>query len=107
MLLQEAVALLLLDSLSKEKAKQKEPCSFCNNHLVDSDLDSDNDYSAIIIGNMPRYSRLMFVSGGYTVVPRIEFDEYNDTYGKWDTNGCYYPKFCPECGRQITERKGN
>lgn len=80
-------------------------CLMCDNHLINPNLDADNDYSAITIGNMPKYSRLIFVSGGFKVVPRIEFDEWNDTYGRWDTNGYYYPKFCPNCGREITESK--
>ena len=34
---------------------------------------------------------------------RIEFNRWNDNDKMWHTVGRYYPKYCPECGRKITE----
>lgn len=82
----------------------KKPCYMCNNALVDEELRDDNDYGCFCIGDMPRYKRIMLCTGWGRPL-RIEYDEWNDQYGKWSTAGCYYPKYCPNCGREIVEYK--
>jgi hypothetical protein len=32
----------------------------------------------------------------------IEFRKWHEGYG-WVSVGCYFPKFCPECGRPLDE----
>lgn len=80
----------------------KKPCYMCDNARTNEELTADNDYHAKSIGDMPRYKRLMLVSG-YNKPLRIEYEEYNDQYGHWSTVGIYYPKHCPNCGRKIVE----
>lgn len=79
------------------------PCSFCFSAAFDSELDELNDYGSRTIGKMPHDYRLMF-SSGCGLPPRIEFDEYDYDIKEWRLRlGSYFPKFCPECGRKITE----
>lgn len=80
----------------------KEPCYMCNNARLDDELTDKNDYHAKTIGDMPYGSRLMLVSGGCKPL-RIEYDSWSCTSKVWRTHGVYYPKCCPECGREIKE----
>lgn len=76
-------------------------CDFCFNARLDDDLTDDNDYSAITIGYNSNGYRLMFCSG-WGIPPRIEAEKWSDK-ACWTKTNQYFPKFCPECGRKITE----
>ena len=80
----------------------KEPCCMCDNARLNERLSDDNDYHCRAIGLMPNKARLMLVSGWGKPL-RIEFDEYLSVDKMWHTHGWYFPKFCPECGREVKE----
>jgi hypothetical protein len=90
-------------------------CRFCYNAHVwakepkteedyfDNGLDDDNDGSSCIIGKCSDKFSIMFNSGMGKPC-EIEFRKLGDDQ-MWHTVGYYYPKFCPECGRQLNEYK--
>lgn len=76
-------------------------CHMCFNARLDDELTDDNDLSYHSIGTSVEGNRLMIASGDGEPL-RILLEEYNEGYG-WYTIGKYYPKFCPNCGREIVE----
>lgn len=81
---------------------RKKACFFCDNAIINPELDSNSDYACKVIGDMPDRYRLCLCTG-FGKPTRIEYDVFNDQYGMWCTHGVYYPKYCPECGRKIYE----
>lgn len=80
----------------------KDPCHMCNNSKIDEELNDNNDYSACTIGIWNDDNlRMMLCSGGRKPT-RIELEKWIDKIG-WVTIGVYYPKYCPNCGREIIE----
>lgn len=77
-------------------------CRWCNSYRIDPDLNPDNDFHAGCIGTTTDKNQIMMCSG-YNEAPRIEFNRWNPSDQRWHTVGIYYPKFCPECGREISE----
>ena len=73
--------------------------------MVNLGLTDDNDYSAMSIGDSSNGYRMMFCSG-WGRQPRIETEKWDEKAG-WHKIGQYFPKFCPECGREIVEYGGN
>lgn len=84
----------------------KNICGYCFNARIceDGELTDDNDFSAICIGEGSECFRVMFCSG-WGQAPRIEFDMLG-VDAIMHTVARYFPKFCPECGRKITEYDG-
>lgn len=76
------------------------PCCMCDNAKVDNELTDDNDLSFITIGKSAVNYRMMFAAGN-GVPPRIILEHHNGW--EWETIGKYLPRFCPNCGREITE----
>lgn len=81
---------------------QRKPCYMCDNARLNDELADDNDFSSITLHTMKNY-RLMY-SSGYGKPPRLEFEIWNGDH--WSTVCEYYPKYCPNCGRQIVEYGG-
>ena len=81
-----------------------EPCGMCNNARVDRELSDDNDSSAYTIGTFDKDCRIMLCSGWGKPL-RIEVSRWSDKMQRWEDIGLYYPKHCPNCGREITEYK--
>lgn len=79
----------------------KKPCYMCDNARINGELTEDTDFSSISIGNSAKGYR-MFLSSGYRKPPRIEVEQHDDKIG-WHNIGVYYPKYCPNCGREIKE----
>ena len=75
-------------------------CYMCSNAFIDGDLSDDTDYACFSIGEMPKGTRLMLCTG-YRRPLRIEYEVFE--YNEWRTVGIYYPKHCPNCGREIKE----
>ena len=75
-------------------------CYMCDNAFINENLSYDSDYACFGIGDMPEGTRLMLCTG-YRRPLRIEYEEFK--YDKWRTVGIYYPKCCPNCGREIKE----
>lgn len=78
------------------------PCAKCYNARFDSELTDENDFSSYTIGCVDEGFRMMY-STGYGKRPRIEFDKWSEENKQWLTVGKYFPRHCPECGREITE----
>lgn len=79
-----------------------QPCEMCDSALVNQEMDEDADLSYITIGKCLSDYRLVMAAGG-RLPPRIEID-YRDG-NRMQSAGVYYPKFCPNCGRRITEKE--
>ena len=86
----------------KQLEKIKEPCNFCDNAFFNNELTDDNDFSSFTIGSSLSDNRLMLSVGAGKPL-RITSEHYDYEYRGWIFNSAYYPKFCPECGRQIIE----
>ena len=97
-------------------------CNFCfNAHVYASmpktveeecfgtDLTDSNDWSSSTVGcHADNYQ--IYINAGNGKPVNIETCEWAPD-GRWRTVAIYYPKYCPECGRQlleyeITERGG-
>lgn len=76
------------------------PCRMCNNARVDDELTEDNDLSYFSVGKCEKPFRIQLASGdGKPVRLLFEF-----LFGKrWSTVAVYYPKHCPNCGRELLE----
>lgn len=95
-------------------------CQFCYNAYVwakeshdeedyfDTGLDDTNDASSSTVGSCESKHQI-FLNSGNGEPCNIEVCEWkeNGYRGKpgWATIGIYYPKFCPECGRELSEYK--
>lgn len=95
-----------MEKLAKveDKEDQKQVvCGKCFNARMglDENLDDDNDFSSFSIGHGSKDFRLMYTSGDGKP-PRIEVQQWHEKAG-WHNIAIYYPKYCPECGREITE----
>lgn len=85
-------------------------CSYCFNAYVaskypsddpfETELDDSNDFGSCGIGDYLDSYSIMFNSGAGRPC-ELEFRNWYN--GRWHTVGRYYPKFCPECGRPLTE----
>ena len=76
------------------------PCSMCNNAKVDDELNSDCDLSYFVVGRCKHGFRILLGSGGGSPV-RLIFERNNGD--SWNTVGIYFPSFCPNCGRELSE----
>lgn len=89
-------------------------CNFCFNAYVDSklpeteddvyfgnELTDDNDGSSATIGKSANNFQMYFNSGMGKPC-NIEVCTWLENYG-WSHVSVYYPKFCPECGRNLDE----
>ena len=74
----------------------------CDNAILNDDLDDDNDFGSFTIGEGTDNHRIM-LSTGYGKPLRIEVHEWNERARRWCTVAMYYPKYCPNCGREIKE----
>lgn len=79
------------------------PCRWCDNARVNPELTDENDFASYTIGEACKNFRIMFTVGSGKP-PRIEFETWNNDH--WSTVGVYYPKHCPNCGREINEYGG-
>ena len=81
----------------------KQPCYMCDSARVSFDLEDGCDFSAISVGDTKsRYTRFMICSGNNQPV-HLEFEMLDDEFMRWVLYGKYYPKFCPNCGRELSE----
>lgn len=78
-------------------------CKMCINAHTDPDLTSDNDLSYFDVGKYEKSFRLMLRTGDGR--PTGMLVEHLDEEIGWNTVGFYWPKFCPNCGRKLTENE--
>lgn len=83
-------------------------CKYCYGWYLDSELDPQNDSHSISIGNADKNINIYFnydIDRTILNRPVIYLDILK--YSELDTQnhcvGSYVPKFCPECGRELTE----
>ena len=83
-------------------------CYMCYNAKLDDtgELNDKNDFSSITVGNSASGYRIM-ISSGYGKSLRIEQWILCKDANTWALAGEYYPKYCPNCGREITEYNEN
>ena len=95
-----------LDNSTADVAPKSEteliPCYMCNNARLNDELDDDNDFGSFTIGNSVERYRIM-LSTGWGKPLRIEVHKWVGKVGRWCTVAIYYPKYCPNCGREIKE----
>lgn len=75
-------------------------CSFCVNAACDGVLTPENDLSYMSIGCAADGFSVFLRSGGGRST-QILFEQRSGRF--WGLRAFYYPKFCPECGRRLTE----
>ena len=95
----------------------KKVCPFCLNarsyiptedELLAGDILHDrNDFSSMSIGNTIPDHRFMLTTGNGkpTCIEYEVLCTISDGDRQWIRAGVYYPKFCPECGRELKEYK--
>lgn len=98
--------LIFYGDFGKGSTHLKAPCYMCDSARVSSDLERGFDFSAVSVGITDDRERFMILSGNDQAV-RIVFERFNDVYGHWSGCGSYYPKYCPNCGRELLEYSVN
>lgn len=84
----------------------KEPCPMCVNARIDDELTDENDFSSMSIGKADSGFR-MSINAGYNKPVRICVEQWNDIIKENFQIACYYPNYCPNCGRELFEYKEN
>ena len=87
---------------AKNTANGVKTCHVCDNARINPELTDEDDFASFDIGKCMKGFRTM-VSSGYGKPLRIEFEKWDEGAGRWVEVGRYYPKCCPNCGREITE----
>lgn len=80
------------------------PCYMCINARVVPELTDETDLSYHPVGDCDNGFRIMIGSGNRRPM-RILFEQWNGEY--WRSVGVYDPKFCPNCGRELSEYRRN
>lgn len=80
------------------------PCRYCLNARSDPEhyLTDDNDGASFSIGSKLQTFNCYLTSGDHIPV-RIEVMQWNPRTDSNETVFCYFPKFCPECGRNLQD----
>ena len=105
---------ILISEPVNESNQIKSYCGFCFNSRVyhpteeelqdpfRSELTDENDFSSICVGHSCNGHNL-YLSSGAGRPMRFEVFAYNEKIRENQLVGLYSPKFCPECGRALTE----
>ena len=76
----------------------------------DNGLDDSNDGGSRTVG-LSRDNFQIYINSGFGKSLEIETCQWISDpkgpphNGRWHTVAVYYPKFCPECGRELSEYK--
>lgn len=84
-----------------ETELKQPPCHMCLNSRVDPELNDENDFSAHTLTYAKDFRIILLAGGGKPV--RIVFEGWNKVSQVWQTLADYEPKFCPNCGRDLTQ----
>ena len=95
---------IVVDLNEATQSKIERPCQMCFNARVDDsgELTDDNDLSYLSVGSVDEGYRIMIRSGDGKPVSII-FEATNKDRNEMKVVGRYQPKFCPNCGRPLTE----
>ena len=90
-------------------------CKFCFNARIykptdeermdpySTELTDENDFSSCSVGHCYDKHRRFMISSGNGMLVKLEFEMFDNSNRGWYPLGVYYPKFCPECGRKLSE----
>lgn len=95
---------IVIDLKEIRNIESSQPCSMCFNARIDpnAELADDNDYSYKPVGKSKDGFRIGIGAGDGRPV-RIEFEMWSENCSEMITVGRYHPRFCPNCGRRLTE----
>lgn len=79
-------------------------CKFCNNVATDSELTENNDLSYTSLGVCEDGYCIFFKTGDGRPT-EILFEDRKNLKTLTRCAAYYIPKFCPECGRELTENQ--
>lgn len=79
---------------------QIQPCHMCINARIDNELNDSNDFAAFTVGYSKFGYRIMLESGSGRPV-RLLFEKWDGK--QWKATCIYTPRFCPNCGRKLSE----
>lgn len=77
----------------------------CDKEEEECTLTDENDLSYISIGEMSKEHSMFIASGGGRPV-RLIVQKVDEVKAENMLVGIYYPKYCPNCGRKLTEYGG-
>lgn len=89
--------------LFKKSKFIKSPCYMCDSARVSGDLCDGFDFSAIGVGKTNSLSKRFMICSGNNQPVHLEFEIFDDEFSRWVLLGTYYPQYCPNCGRKLTE----
>ena len=79
---------------------EKCPCCMCNNARVSDASPDGNNLSYLAVGESVRPFQILLASGGgepFRLLVEFLIDK------QWSAAAVYYPKYCPNCGRELVE----
>ena len=79
-------------------------CRFCNNAVVNPELDSDTDLAYMGVGHS-RENTGMFIRSGNGQPTVIIVSQWDEKTQRNRDVATYQPKCCPECGRRLIENE--
>ena len=80
-------------------------CHICENAATNENLTTENDFAAFGVDQYNGHRMMLRVGGGRPL--SIEYDFWDELTKEWSTVGSYALGFCPNCGRRITEYRGD
>ena len=84
--------------------RKRKYCEFCCNATVEPELNHDNDFSSMSVGNTDDGFN-MYLTTGYNRPTVIEVSMWNEKHKINNTIARYKMKYCPECGRKLIENE--
>lgn len=79
-------------------------CKYCFNANTDSELTPENDLHYIALGVGEKGYSVYFKTGDGRPT-EILFEDRKNLKTSTGLAACYIPKYCPECGRELTENR--
>lgn len=87
----------------KGQTLSKQPCYMCDSVWVSFNLEDGFDCSAIVVGDTASMSKRFMICSGNNQPVHLRFEIFDTEFKRWVLSGRYYPKFCPNCGRELSE----
>ena len=81
--------------------KNVSACCFCKNAEINNNLNWTNDFSAYVLTVSDGYRILLESGDAQPTVIKVE--KWYDEHKQWGGILDYKMKYCPECGRRLTE----
>lgn len=92
-------------AIVRQLTKSKD-CAYCKNAFTDQRLDKHHDLSYLSVGVSEKgFHSYICSSASYKPPVSIVVQEYRDDLRRNVDVVYYTPKYCPVCGRKITENE--